>query len=202
MHSTRISGADLAAAGSARLLRMFVAIEPPAAWRERLAELQDALRRAAPDYFRYVDPSVMHLTVVFLGNQPAAAVAAIGQALSRAAARIEPFTLGAAGLGSFGSPQAPRVLWFGVHEPTGRLQRLRGEVERELDDSGIDFDRKPLVPHLTLGRARRTGGRYQAGREAVRLAPFTVERVTLFESDLGPGGPRHTARAFARLAET
>jgi 2'-5' RNA ligase len=180
---------------------MFVAIEPPDAWREGLRELEASQQRAAPDYFRYVDPSVMHLTVVFLGNQSSSAVEAIGEALNRAAKRIDPFTLNAAEIGSFGPARAPRVLWFGVHEPTGRLQRLRGEIDRELDASGIDFDRKSLVPHITLGRARRSAGRYQAIRDLVTLAPFEVVRVTLYESDLRPGGPRHTARASARLGD-
>ena len=75
-------------------LRLFAAIELPDSWREVLSALQNAQRRASPDYFRWVAPSAMHLTVVFLGNQEATALPAIGEALARAAARVAPFVLG------------------------------------------------------------------------------------------------------------
>ena len=179
--------------------RLFAAIELPDSWRHGLSLLQDIQRRAAPTYFRWVAPGALHLTVVFLGNQPVAALPSIGRALAAAAACVEPFVLGAADPGSFGAPSAPRVLWAGVREPSGRLDRLRREIDRELATAGIDFDPKPLVPHITLGRARRGGGRFQPAQLKPRLAAFQVERLTLFESQLGVGGPTYTRRFQAEL---
>src|SRR5215217_2424903 len=126
-------------------LRLFAAIELPDSWRHGLSLLQDIQRRAAPDYFRWVAPSALHLTMVFLGTQPATALPLISQALATAADRVEPFILGAAETGSFGAPSAPRVLWAGVREPSGRLGQFRREIDRELAAASIDFDPKPLV---------------------------------------------------------
>jgi RNA 2',3'-cyclic 3'-phosphodiesterase len=180
-------------------LRLFAAIELPDSWREGLSGLQNAQRRASPDYFRWVAPSAMHLTVVFLGNQEATALAAIGEALARAAARVAPFVLRAAEPGTFGPRRAPRVLWAGVSEPTGRLVQLRREVDRELQAAGIEFDTKPLVPHITLGRARHGAERFQSALSKPRLANFRVEHLVLVESQLGPGGPTHIPRYRADL---
>jgi 2'-5' RNA ligase len=141
----------------------------------------------------------MHLTVVFLGNQEATALPSIGEALARAAARVAPFVLGAAEPGTFGPRSAPRVLWAGVLESTGRLVQLRREVDRELQAAGIEFDTKPLVPHITLGRARRGAERFQSALSKPHLADFRVERLVLVESHLGPGGPTHIPRYRADL---
>jgi 2'-5' RNA ligase len=91
------------------------------------------------------------------------------------------------------------VLWAGVSEPTGRLVQLRHEVDLELEAAGIEFEVKPLVPHITLGRARRGAERFQPALSKPRLADFRVERLVLVESQLGPGGPTHIPRYQADL---
>jgi 2'-5' RNA ligase len=200
MRSTPGSAANVSVPSPAGdRLRLFAAIELPDSWRHGLSLLQDIQRRAAPAYFRWVQPSALHLTVVFLGNQPVTALPSISQALATAAARVEPFVLGVTEPGTFGPPSAPRVLWTGVREPSGRLNQLRREIDRELVAADIDFDPKPLVPHITLGRARRGAGRFQPAPLKPRLAAFQVERLTLFESQLGPGGPTYTPRFQADL---
>ncbi len=200
MRSTPASAANVSIPPpSSDRLRLFAAIELPDSWRQGLSLLQDIQRRAAPTYFRWVAPSARHLTVVFLGNQPSTTLPSIGQALATAATRVAPFVLGAAEPGTFGPPNAPRVLWAGVREPSGRLHQLRREIDRELLAADIDFDPKPLVPHITLGRARRGAGQFQPAPLKPRLAAFQVERLTLFESQLGPGGPTYTRRFQAEL---
>ena len=56
-------------------LRLFVAVELPDAWRAYLAARMAELERLAPGYARWVAPELLHLTVLFLGEQPPARLA-------------------------------------------------------------------------------------------------------------------------------
>lgn len=189
-------------------LRLFVAIDLPPAWREYLAARARDIERLAPGYARWVAPELLHLTVVFLGEQPAERLAVIQEAVASAAAAVPAFTLALGGLGAFGTP-APRVLWVEARPSGNGLQRLHAALQRELEARAVPFDVKPLVPHLTLGRARRdastAAGRALAER-LPRLAlppppqPFRVAEVALMRSELSPRGPRYTSLAEYPLA--
>jgi RNA 2',3'-cyclic 3'-phosphodiesterase len=158
------------------------------------------LERLAPGYARWVAPELMHLTLVFLGEQPAELLPAIEDALTTAAAGVTPFTLVLGRLGHFGGG-APRVLWMEARASGPHLERLHAALSEQLAASQIAFDRKPLVAHLTLGRARRDAAPSAGRALAQRLptlalppppAPFRVETVALVRSDLSPRGPRYT----------
>jgi 2'-5' RNA ligase len=187
-------------------LRLFIALELPPDWREALGELQRGQERAAPGQFRWVQPELMHLTLVFLGWQPTVALEQVAEALERAAAEVPPFRLSLGSVGTFGPPTAPRVLWVEALQPPGRLQQLRQALERELLELAIAFDDKPLVPHITLGRGRRQRTRLAGNdrprivRPALVAAPHAVRQVVLFESKLSPRGPSYEVRAVAPLA--
>jgi len=188
---------------AAARLRLFVAIELPAAWRRYLAARAAELERLAPGYARWVAPELLHLTVVFLGEQPPAQRAAIERALRDATARQAPFQLALGPLGHFGGA-VPRVLWVGAHASGHGLEALHAAVGAALAAEGVAFDRKPLVAHLTLGRAR-PGADPAVGRRLARQLPalplpaapppFTVEALTLMRSELQPAGPRYTPLA-------
>ena len=181
-------------------LRLFVAIELPPEWRAALARIQQRQEQSSPGYFRWVGSELYHLTLVFLGNQPAGRLPELVEAIGRAAAGVAPFALRLGKLGSFGRPRAPRVVWVEAVQPDGRLQQMRRALERELREAGITFDEKPLRPHITLGRARRdASGSPRLVGARLQLPAREVDRLVLFESQLGPSGPNYTAQAVAPL---
>ena len=182
-------------------LRLFIAIELPIAWQLRLAELQREQERATPGYFRWVRPELMHLTVVFLGWQPAARLTRVADLLSKAAAEVPRFALSLGSTNTFGPSRAPRVLWVEALQPDGRLQRLRCSLMRELQSAGVAYDEKPLRPHITLGRGRRQRVAAQGIRtgRAVEGVCDTVHEVVLMESQLARSGPVYIVRARAAL---
>ena len=191
-----------------RRLRLLVAIALPASWQDYLAASAQKLERLAPGYTRWVAPELLHLTLIFLGEQAADRLAAIQAAVAEATEGQDSFSLSLGRLGHFGGG-TPRVLWAEARAPRHRLEALHGALRAALSARQIGFDNKPLVPHLTLGRARRDAatalGRTLAQRLATLTLPpppeaFAVGVVTLYQSDLSPRGPRYTALAEYPLA--
>jgi RNA 2',3'-cyclic 3'-phosphodiesterase len=148
-------GRDIATAGGEP--RWFAALTPGTAVREALMEATAALRPAADRAgarVAWLAPEDLHVTLVFLGPCPADRRAAVEAALARTAADAAPFTLRARGLGCFGTPRRPRVLWAGVDGAEDPLAWLQCRCVRELAAEGFRLDGRAYRPHITVGRVR------------------------------------------------
>jgi RNA 2',3'-cyclic 3'-phosphodiesterase len=189
-------------------LRLFVAILLPESWLTLLGDVQRDLRQAGLS-LRYVRPEGIHLTLKFLGETPVERIAAVEGALAEAAASVRPFALDLGGLGTFGPPSRPRVVWAGIDGDRRRLNELFNAVERALHRTGIAPERQAFNPHLTLARVPDQ----MPTSEAVRIAPALerraaktaeshyVDSISLMRSELGPGGARYTALGSWRLGD-
>jgi 2'-5' RNA ligase len=192
----------MSAGPTASSLRLFIALDLPDDWRRALQGVQETQEQAAPGYFRWVAVDLLHLTVVFLGQVRNERVDDVSECLLRSTRQIGPIKLSLGAVGTFGSRRAPRVMWVEAHEPDGTLEQLRATLERELHDSNISFDEKPLKPHITLGRARRqTQSPPRIVHQALAAAAHVVDEVALFESQLSPTGPSYEIRTLARLGQ-
>lgn len=195
-------------------LRLFVAAELPDEWKQALAAESQALDRAAPGFARWVDPSLMHLTLVFLGGQLQALLPTVSAAIDTAAAGARPFTLSLDEPGSFGGPRSVRVVWVGVRDtPSGSLPALHRALVENLRAASIAFeaDRGPFRAHLTLGRARRDAtpsmsrdisaaiARRRSDRAVAWTGSFRCEEIVLMKSDPRPTGSIYTRLHRARL---
>lgn len=182
-------------------MRLFVAIELPASWREAAAEAQRALMQRVPARtLRPVDPALMHLTLRFLGEVEDEAL----PLLQRELAALDPVdvqpALGAAG--SFGAARTTRVAWLAIEGDRAGLAALAGRVERAVIAAGAPPEPRPFRPHLTLarvtrgadGEARRAVAEALAALPRPAAAPFHARRIALIRSHLGgPNGPRYEA---------
>src|SRR5436309_4511044 len=97
-------------------LRLFVAVELPDEWRTALSREARALESAVPGFGRWVDPALMHVTLVFLGSQDLSLQPAIERAIALAAGESAPFRLRLKEPGSFGGRRSLRVVWVGVED--------------------------------------------------------------------------------------
>ncbi|MGW7411099.1 RNA 2',3'-cyclic phosphodiesterase [Streptomyces sp. NPDC054863] len=172
-------------------VRVFVALAPPDAAKE---ELEQALRPAydAHPRMRWNRIEDWHITLAFLGELPVAAAALLRPPLADLAASRPPLTLALRGGGHFDE----RVLWSGVDGDLGALHLLAAEVRAVVKDCGIPFEDRPLRPHLTLARARRTdptaAGEAAAGLTGFTGRPWQAARLHLVGSNIGRGpGPIH-----------
>jgi 2'-5' RNA ligase len=190
------------------MTRTFVAIELGDDARAYLAREVTRLQRALPGV-RWVDPANLHLTLVFLGELDDARLAAATEAAG-AAASVKPFTLEVAGLGSFGPPHAPRVVWAGLRGNLPRLNQLYEALAAALEARGFPRETRPFAPHLTLARLKAPLAADEAQRLARVLrveadaaarsgAPILVDHISVMKSELLRPVARYTCLRAIRL---
>ena len=174
-------------------IRSFVAVEITEEARRRFADLA-RLARDTGAHVSWVKPEGIHLTLAFLGDVPGTTLDALHTAMDVVASDVPPFRYEIAGIGSFGNPRAPRIIWAGVREDSGVLARLQSRLAEEIRGLGIPLEDRAFVPHVTVARIR-SARNIEGLLESIQVArewPFgwvPVERVVLVASRLTPQGP-------------
>ena len=163
--------------------RLFVAIRPPEAIRERLLDLMEGVKGA-----RWQDEDQLHLTLRFVGEVDRHRADDIAAALGTI--RHPPFDIAVSGIGSFDRRGQPVTLWAGVspHEP---LKSLHKKVDQAVQRAGVEPDHRVYTPHITLARLNRSTGPIAPLLESVgglSSPRFTVDSFRLYESQLSPKG--------------
>lgn len=190
------------------IMRLFIAIELPAALQERVTGAVAPLEREVPrKSVRWVKPEGRHLTLKFLGEVQSAKVEAIRLGMQGAVAPYAPLRVDLAGFGVFPNTRRPRVLWVGVENLDGRLAGVQSALEARMADLGFERERRRFRPHITLGRvgrnvrgqeARELAGRLE-GFEIGPLGGIEVTQVHLIRSELKPSGAVYARMAAAEL---
>ncbi len=180
------------------LTRTFIAVELPGVARAALQAHIARLSRALPRV-RFQPPDSLHLTLAFLGELDDEQLATATQAAVAAAPAVSPFTLTVAGLGVFGPPSAPRVLWCGVGGDVPALLRLQAALADQLDAAGFPREQRPFAPHLTLARFKQPLDPAALQRllgilanPSVAKTPFAVDSLSVMQSELLRPAARYT----------
>lgn len=161
-------------------MRLFIAIELPASFKNEVARIQKEVKQLSSGG-RFVPKENFHITLHFIGESQNLVGAA--EAMAEAVRGIRPFELhlgkySALEKGSRGSTSVLKVL--------GDMDELRAmyeSLESALSDRGFSRERKQFTPHITLGRSVELDD-ISAG-ELERLSPnasMQVRGITLFES--------------------
>ena len=185
------------------VIRAFIAIEVPPEVKNHLSSVSATLGSLDPDA-RLAPVSNLHLTLRFLGNIEESRVSGLGDAIRRCARQVRPFSLAVRNLGAFPSRKRPRVVWTGV-SGDGDLERLHHLLEVELQQQGIEREKKRFRPHMTLLRVKTSRNLKRLSgfldQEEKRTSPvsFRVRRIHLFESRLHSRGARHRKLVTAEL---
>ncbi len=170
----------------ARPYRIFIAVYPPPAIVEALAEAVGALE--LPPH-RPTPPDQVHLTLQFVGEIDFHGLEDVIESAERAAAGTFAFELspdrliaipdrGPARLVAASAPQVKSL-----SELVGRLvTRLARKPRKE----------RPFLPHLTLLRFRSVAPGLELERP-IAPVPFTVDRISVMQSILKAGGAEHRA---------
>ena len=163
-----------------RTRRLFFALWPDAATRERLTE---ALRGIKPAPARATHSDDLHITLVFLGSLDTSTQHCAEQAA--ALVRAEPFTLT---LDKLGHWQRPRILWLGAAHCPDALLDLVSRLGRALQPCKIKPDERPYQPHLTFARKVQTAAALPALSEPIE---WPVSSFALVESQPINDGARY-----------
>lgn len=183
-------------------IRSFIAIELPATIQVELGRVIKQLGPATRAV-RWVPAQNIHLTLQFLGDVEASAVANLQATLKQEAKLRRPFEIHVGQSGAFPNLRRPRVIWIGVQAPPELADLQRG-IARALAPLGYPPEDRPFSPHLTLGRVSQHAAPEEIGKLANLLAKTTVgelgicsvHAVQLFRSDLRP-----TGSIYSRLFE-
>lgn len=171
-----------------RRLRLFVAVEVPAAVRSEVSLARRPLQAEA-GALRWTDPDGWHLTLAFLGWTDAGRVAEVERVLAAVAAAAPPVPLRLTGrAGTFRRD----VLWAGL-EDAPALAALAAAVQQALAEIGVPRERRPFSAHLTLARGRRDAPvpPRLAQRYDGPTTRWTVRELLLQRSYPGPAGARY-----------
>lgn len=176
--------------------RLFVAIKLNQTTFDALRLFQMELKKELPfKGIRWVDPSLFHLTLQFLGNTETNQIPRLISNLESVGQQIKSFDLLLNGVGHFGSKSSIRTIWAGS-QPSSALRSLFNQVIESTEFLKVD-QRPRFSPHLTLAR----GSDSLTAKESSRIVEVLSERQTivfgvtkftsfeLIESTLNQSGP-------------
>jgi 2'-5' RNA ligase len=177
-------------------IRAFIAVEIPDDVKQEVTRITEGFMRLS-EPIRWVNRQNLHLTLVFLGENPLDFIDRVKEQLTAVSEQFTRFELSLKNLGAFPNERAPRVIWVGIEDGARELCELARNTQQSLVSIGFIPEKRPFSAHLTLGRVKGPVrdikpilSRSLASRR------FPVERIVLFRSYLQPTGP-----TYERLAE-
>ena len=187
-------------------MRIFIGIDLDLEVRARIERFLEGVQGFAPEA-RWVRPESLHITLKFIGEQPAERVEAITARLQRV--DCSAFEIRSAGYGFFPTAKAARVFWIGI-QAGSRLAELAKAIDAATAELGIPREDRAYSPHLTLARGGGKSGspkwREGDGPNATfavlekRLAAMgeldfgtmMAREFILYQSQLSPRGSKYT----------
>lgn len=147
---------------------------------------------------RWTSVQNLHLTLQFLGDTDEKRIPILKQILNRLYSPDTKDALIFTNIGAFPEMSSPRVVWIGINT-NETLRKIQKQLTTDLLRNGFAADRKKFIPHLTLGRVKENVpvpanliGHLENLRGNINVSASSLDRVTLFESQLKPGGPIYT----------
>jgi RNA 2',3'-cyclic 3'-phosphodiesterase len=183
--------------------RLFVAIDLPAPIRDGIATWGRA--ELIDPNLRPIKPASLHVTLVFLGNREAAEAAAITEVVRS--------TVGDAVLMKLEDPvpvpKRRRAGLFALPAPSPATSELQHGLAERLIAAGLhEAEERDFWPHVTVARVRAEGSGSRLPAAVARRPgdlperlkePFYAVRMTLYRSELQPGGARYVPLAQVEL---
>lgn len=174
--------------------RLFVAIKvsPDQAF---LSQYSAFKRQLSGSRITWVEPTVMHMTLKFLGKTEDHQIPVISNVLDHVAKQQVSFPFSLDHLGIFGSSYQPRVVWLGASNPL-QMATFGEDILNSLHHVGFLRDRQNFVPHLSLGRIKQLDNKkyFQEVMDLFRCKmglSFVVDEFALYQSILQSSGPKY-----------
>jgi 2'-5' RNA ligase len=176
-------------------MRTFLAVDLDKPLKKRIYQVIEELDSGERNV-KWVRQEAMHITLKFLGEIDDIQKEEIDRTLAPRISRHTAFPLIIRGTGSFPpDSKKPRVFWIGIAdgEPIIRLQQ---EIDDRLSNVGFAKEKRKFVPHLTLGRVKKTIYLQPIMDKLLHFrdelfGEMTVRKVLFFKSILKPSGAEY-----------
>ena len=173
-------------------VRVFLGVPLTEQLQNAIRSLQGDLKSRIRD-IRWTRPENLHLTLHFFGETEQENLEKIRVSMLSVKRCHRPFLVDVIGLGAFPSLRRPRVIWLGLN-PQNKLGQLHRDCRRALHAAGLVTEFRQYSPHLTIGRAKKKTNELTSLSSELRhqlVGHLPVDRLTLYESLLQPGGADH-----------
>ncbi|WP_019141764.1 RNA 2',3'-cyclic phosphodiesterase [Noviherbaspirillum massiliense] len=170
----------------AEQLRLFYALWPDDAVRSAVMKVQ------APMRGRLIPYANLHVTLAFLGSQPADLLPALESILMHLPKADISLSLDRVGYFT-----RKRIAWIGTHQMPETLAVLHKRLSEALAQQGISFDNQlSFKPHITLARDAPP-----PPDTPFTPIPWRANQVALVQSKTGPDGAAYQVLAMRSLDE-
>ena len=181
-------------------LRTFIAVDFPIEIKAKIEEITSYFKtQLPPKVIKWVDSNNMHLTLKFMGETPVNQLEAIKKAMHQVVTAFPILEIEVKDLGMYPNAKKPRVVWLGI-SGAENLITLHKQLDRALKEIGIQSEKRPFSPHLTIGRVRRSADPESVSTVGQTLSQFKVSslghvminELVYYQSELTPQGPNYT----------
>lgn len=185
-------------------MRFFIALEIP---RQNLAEfqaIQSSLHTLIPQ-IKLTTVEKIHLTLAFLGEQPAQLTDNLVEIIKDAAWNIPNFKVTPAYIDGFPTIHYPQILWVGVKGDIDKIFLIREGIKDRLENLGLPVDERRFIPHISIAKLNNfhIDMDLESQMEKTMMKPFRpieIASVKLFESV--PAGTLHKHNTLAEIRLT
>jgi len=181
-------------------LRTFIAVDFPIEIKAKIEEITTYFRTQLPsNVIKWVDANNMHLTLKFMGETTANQLEPIKRAMQQVVTTFPIFEIAIENLGMYPNAKKPRVIWLGISGEENLIS-LHKKLDLALKEIGIQPERRPFSPHLTVGRVRRSVdpesviivGKTLSEFKVSTLGRVKINELIYYQSELTPQGPNYT----------
>lgn len=153
---------------------------------------------------KWVPSHQWHFTLAFLGDTSNDNEVKVKSILTSLIANMSTFDICFNGVGLFPHKRNPKVIWVGI-EKSPLLEAVAVNIHHQLEIAGVDFDAKPFVPHLTIGRVKQLISTEDFRRRfdsciISKPIELSLNELVFFQSVLEEHGPVYQALASWKLA--
>ncbi|MBU1076910.1 MAG: RNA 2',3'-cyclic phosphodiesterase [Spirochaetes bacterium] len=185
--------------GQKRLTRIFIAIDLPDQVKD---EIENSYKNISSDKkirIRWIPKKNLHMTLKFLGAVSEKQIEKICETLKDLKLNMDS-ELFTHSYGLFPLKGIPKIFWVSFKENNkNELSDLFEMIEQSLEPLGFQKEKRRFVPHVTIARLKISGNselkdfhrvmeRYNEKFKSISKQSFPVKKITLFKSELQPGG--------------
>lgn len=165
-------------------MRAFIGVEFPWEVKDSIIKIQRNIRsESISGRWKYIDN--FHLTLKFLGEVTDRQVESIYCDIRDRIGFIGRFQLHAGGIGFFNGQQCLRVIYLKVFDNEKKLKSIFNVVEECCSNSGIEREKKPYTPHITVAQDVVLKNGFDSIKNTIdNLSKITidVEKISIIKS--------------------